>query len=404
MSCCKEPFITLKGPDKLRKRPAVYFGSDGPDGAVMVVKKLLDIFVTEAVLGYSSKMDVVIGKDDSIRIRSYDRGLILSESMVADKPAWYMLLCTLYYGADLEDPYAALYGRSERCSRYRAQSYSGFDLCCIQYVSRFMHVEATRDGIKKTLDFERGYSVSDLRKEPSSNPPNTYVHFLTDAEVFEDIKISGSEIAVFLRDASIAAPGLECKLCDERDGSERTFLYPHGAEDLAAELMGPGAMPPFSNEITATGRDRYDSQEYHARVKVVIGFAKAAAKQICLHNFRELKYGGDHLDALKMRLMRYIGLEFKRDLGTADENNGHSRSGFALSFDDIKADVVLILETYCPPNASRFINESRKSIENRMITDMANDLLSGEFREYLKEHHEALYSLLKGAGRDNSGA
>ena len=40
MSCCKEPFITLKEPDKLRKRPAVYFGSDGPDGAVMVVKKL----------------------------------------------------------------------------------------------------------------------------------------------------------------------------------------------------------------------------------------------------------------------------------------------------------------------------------------------------------------------------
>ena len=168
----KESIITLKGPDRIRKRPAVYFGSDDLDGSVMVVRKLIDIFVTEAVLGYSSKIEIEIHKDNSISIRSYDRGLILGEDIVEDKPAWYMLFCEPYYGMDLQNPHAVLYGEHETFSEHRSRSTTvGLDLCCIQYVSRFMHIESVRDGIKKTLVFEKGYSVSELRREQSSESP-----------------------------------------------------------------------------------------------------------------------------------------------------------------------------------------------------------------------------------------
>lgn len=400
----KESIIMLKGPDRVRKRPAVVFFSDGLEGSTMVVKKLIDIFVNEAALGYSSKIEIKIHKDNSISIRSYDRGLILDEDIVEDKPAWYMLFCELYYGVDLKDPHAVLYGKPGTFSKHQLRSTPfGLDLCCIQYVSRFMHIESVRDGIKKTLDFEKGYSVSELRKEQSSESPNTYVHFLIDEKVFDDIKISGSEIVDFLRDAAITVPGLECKICDERDDNAHTFLYPRGAEDYALEAMGSDSIPLFSNEIAATGRDRYNFKDYDAKIKVVIGFAENASKLICLHNSRELEYGGEHLDALKKRLMHYINWEFiwdfKDDASPEDENNYHSRRRFELSFDDIKDVIVLILETDCPPKATRFINESRKSIENHMITDMAYDLLSREFGEYLKQNHEAIFSIFNAVRR-----
>lgn len=132
-----------------------------------------------------------------------------------------------------------------------------------------------------------------------------------------------------------------------------TFLYPRGAEDYALEAMGSDSMPLFSNEIAATGRDRYNFKDYDAKIKVVIGFAENASKLICLHNSRELEYGGEHLDALKKRLMHYINWEFiwdfKDDASPEDENNYHSRRRFELSFDDIKDVIVLILETDCPP-------------------------------------------------------
>ena len=67
-----------------------------------------------------------------------------------------------------------------------------------------------------------------------------------------------------------------------------------------------------------------------------------------------------------------------------------------MSFDDIKDVIILILETDCPPKATRFINESRKAIHNRKITDMACDLLYREFEEYLKQNHEAIFSILNG--------
>ena len=213
----------LKGPDRVRKRPAVFFSSDGLDGSVTVVKKLLNIFLIEAALGYSSLLDVVIHKDNSISVRSYDRGFILDESIIENNPAWYMLFCDLYYAFDSEDPHADLYGKAGTFSEYRLLSKGGFDLCCIQYVSRFMHVESIRDGIKKTVDFGKGYVASDLRKEQSSAPSCTHIHFLIDEEVFDDIKIPGSEIAGFLGDAAVAIPGLKCRICDESDCTEFTF-------------------------------------------------------------------------------------------------------------------------------------------------------------------------------------
>ncbi len=56
----KNEITLLKGPDRVRKRPAVIFDSDGLNGSIAAVKSLLDIFTAEAVRGHCSKIDVAI--------------------------------------------------------------------------------------------------------------------------------------------------------------------------------------------------------------------------------------------------------------------------------------------------------------------------------------------------------
>ena len=64
--------VRLKGPDRVRKRPAVIFNSDDAEGVTRAVEMLLDIFITEAALGYSKELSVTIHKDNSICILSKD--------------------------------------------------------------------------------------------------------------------------------------------------------------------------------------------------------------------------------------------------------------------------------------------------------------------------------------------
>lgn len=401
----------LKGPERVRKRPAVMFGSDGTEGVATAIKILLDIFITEAALGYSHGIDLFVKADNSLIVRSYDRGFVLDETIIDGKPAWYQDFCELYCGPrepdenyyfSLGSHHNDLYGKVETpMPKYQVDSDHCFDLRCVQYVSAFMRVEAARDGIKKILNFEKGYSISDLQKEPSSEPTNTYIHFQLDSEVFNDVNVPFAEIVDFLRDAAITIPGLKCVICDERDGSEHTFLYPNGTEDYAMNISSPVTVPLFTTEVEAKGKDRYNYREYDAKVKIVFAFVKDSPHVLCLHNYRKLEHGGNHLDAVKERLMHHINWEFiwdfKDEASSNDENNYYSRRRFELSFDDIKENIVLILETNCTKYASMYINATKKAIKNRMITDMAYDLISKDFGYYLKQNHKEIFNILKDA-------
>lgn len=390
--------IFLKGPDRVRKRPQIIFDSDGLDGAVKAVKLLLDIFITEAVLGFSKGIDVTIHKDNSVSIKSYDRGFAFDETIVEGKPAWYYVFCDLSCGPREPDDdfyyhlgckHNGLYDKSESSiSQYKTNVDHGFDLCCVQYASSYMHIKATKDGIKKSLDFEKGYSVSALQKENSAEKNNTFIHFLLDTDVFSDIAVKTSDICRFLKETAITIPGLKISFSDERNAFESTYFYPNGAQDYVSALTN-NAPTVFVNEITATGKDRYNKSEYEAKVRIHVAFTDNCGETLCFHNYRKLEKGGCHLDAIKERLMNFINWEFTQDLG--DDTYGKSD----LSFSDICENVVLIIESSCPEYATNYINAKRNSINNRMITDMSHDLLNQDFEYYLRQNHNGILSAIK---------
>ena len=53
-----ESITMLKGPDKVRKRPGVIFGSDGLDGCAHSIFEIISNSIDEARSGYGSKIVV----------------------------------------------------------------------------------------------------------------------------------------------------------------------------------------------------------------------------------------------------------------------------------------------------------------------------------------------------------
>lgn len=217
--------VTLKGPERIRRRPDVVFGDDGQEGATEAVRMLLDIFITEISLGFCEKISLVQEEDQTVVIESQDRGFLLDETLCDGKPAWYYDFCDfgcppLYtndeYYYSVGRNYGAFYGATEEeMPRFKAKYDPAFGLCCVQYASRWMQVEAVRANLRKTLCFEKGYPVGDMKRENAAEASYTKFSFQLDQEVFSDISVSMESLAEYLRSAVASFPDFVCTVFAE---------------------------------------------------------------------------------------------------------------------------------------------------------------------------------------------
>lgn len=196
----EDTIIMLKGPDRVRRRPAVIFGTEGALGCV---RMLLEIFATEAELGHSDGVTLSVS-DGVIDIVSYDRGFMIDTSIHDGRPKWQEIFCELYAGPAYPDyeyyqslgrEHNELYGCPDSPFLMKQIDAScGFSLCCVQYASEHMRVDAVRDGVKTTLDFRKGYSVSDAQKSKTDARRGTYIRFRPDPEVFGSVLLSEDKL------------------------------------------------------------------------------------------------------------------------------------------------------------------------------------------------------------------
>ncbi len=217
---------TLKGADRIRRRPAVVFGDDGRDGATAAVRMLLDIFLIEAELGFCKSLSLRLEGKDTVVIESCDRGFLLDETPRDGKPAWYYDFCEFglaprkpddgyYYTVGRK--YGGFYGSENgEMPPFKAKGDPAFDLCCVQCASKWMEVESVHKKIRKRLRFEKGCPVGETEREEATHPSFTKISFQPDGEVFRDTAVSFDALAEHLRQAASSLKDFVCSV-EEKD-------------------------------------------------------------------------------------------------------------------------------------------------------------------------------------------
>ena len=89
---------SLKGADRVRKRPGVIFGSDGLEGCEHAVFEILSNSIDEAREGYGTDITTVRYADGSIEVSDHGRGIPVEWNEKEQRYNWELVFCELYAG------------------------------------------------------------------------------------------------------------------------------------------------------------------------------------------------------------------------------------------------------------------------------------------------------------------
>ena len=151
-----QSITSLKGADRVRKRPAVIFGSDGLEGCQHSFIEILANSVDEAREGHGNRIIVTAYLDHSIEVEDFGRGVPLGYNETEGRYNWELVFCELYAG-----------GKYDNNNDGSAYAYSlgtnGLGACATQYSSEYMTVKSYNGKQLFEIDFKGGEPNGDLR-------------------------------------------------------------------------------------------------------------------------------------------------------------------------------------------------------------------------------------------------
>ena len=367
-----ESISSLKGPDRVRKRPAVIFGSDGLEGCEHSFFEILSNSIDEARAGYGSKILVTRYADGSMEVQDFGRGVPVDWNPKEKRYNWELVYCELYAGGKYQDG-----GDTYEFSL----GLNGLGSCATQYSSEYFDVEVFRDGYQYNLHFEKGELAGEMQKTPAPNhKTGTRQRWRPDLEVFTDIDIPAEYFLDTIKRQAVVNPGIQFEFVDKSgDKPEKTvFCYQNGISDYLKELVGEnGLTAPEYWEAERTGRDREDKEDY--RVKLSVAFCFSNRVKLCeyYHNSSFLEYGGSPERAVRQAFTSQID-SYLRTSGRYLKNESK------ITFADVEDSLVLISSSFSTHTS--YENQTKKAITNKFIYEAMTDFLKHQLEIYFIEN------------------
>ncbi|MDE6150121.1 MAG: DNA topoisomerase [Ruminococcus sp.] len=369
-----EAITSLKGEDRVRKRPAVIFGSDGIEGCKHSVFEILSNSIDEARDGNGSKIIVTRYNDNSIEVEDFGRGCPVDYNSAEKCYNWELVYCELYAGGKYNNNSGENYEYS--------LGLNGLGACATQYASEFMDVEVYRDGFKYDLHFEKGKNVGGLKKEESSRKKTgTKTHWKPDLEVFTEINIEREYFEDVLKKQAVVNPNVEFVFRYQRENNsfeETTFLYENGIADYVKEIAGENTLTSVQYYTAERkGRDREDKDDYKVKLSVAFTFSNQVKLLEYFHNSSFLEHGGSPEDAVKLAFTNQIHNYLKN-------NNKYLKNEKQITFADIEECLVLVSSSFSTQTS--YANQTKKAITNKFIKECMTDFLKKEIEIYFIEN------------------
>ena len=374
-----DSITSLKGADRVRKRPGVIFGSDGLEGCEHAVFEILSNSIDEAREGHGSLITVTRFLDKSVQVEDMGRGCPVDWNEKEGRYNWELVFCELYAGGKYDN---------ENSENYEfSLGLNGLGSCATQYASQYMDVTVWRGGKEYTLHFEKGENIGGLQvKELTANKKKTgtRIHWLPDLDVFTDIAVPLDYYRDAMKRQAVVNAGVTFRMLNETAAGQfdtEEFLYPRGIQDYIAELAGDDALTePVFWEAERRGRDRADKPEYKVKLSVALCFSNRVSIVEHYHNSSFLEHGGSPEKATRLALVGAIDKYLR-------ENNKYLKSEAKITYPDVQDCLILVSNNFSTQTS--YENQTKKAITNKFVQDAMAEFLRSRLEIYFIENHDA---------------
>ena len=367
---------SLKGADRVRKRPAVIFGSDDLIGCQHSFIEILANSVDEAREGYGDKIIVKKYRDLSIEVEDFGRGVPLGYNEKEKRWNWELVFCELYAGGK--------YDNNDGNSAYEfSLGLNGLGATATQYSSEFMEVRSYNGKTLSEIHFKAGNVKGELQVtdiQPGMKKRGSIIRWRPDLKVFKEIDIPVEFLASTLRRQAFVNAGIKfiLEVENEKGKFDKTeYYYEHGVADYIAEITdGISMTQPVLWSFETQGRDREDLPEYKVRAEITFCFAKTGVTEY-YHNSSFLEYGGAPDKAVKNAFTAVIDKYIKT-------HNKKAKNESKITFADIADNLAVIVNS--ASTQTSYENQTKKAITNAFIQKALTEFIKTNLEIYLTEN------------------
>jgi len=204
----------LRGLEPVRRRPAMYIGSTGPDGLHHLLVEVVGNSIDEAIMGYCTEIEVSLLPGEKIKVKDNGRGIPVEKHPQTKKSALETVMTYLHKGAK--------FGGKVYIS---SGGLHGVGVAVVCALSKYLRAEVCRDGFRYYQEYEKGRPLTKVKKIGASKEKGTTVIFEPDPEVFKEIKFDLKRIFNYLRQQAYLTPGVKIKVIDQRKKPEGTYTF-----------------------------------------------------------------------------------------------------------------------------------------------------------------------------------
>ncbi len=369
-----DDIVSLKGPDQVRKRPAVIFGSDDIEGCQHSVFEILSNSIDEAREGFGDKIVVTRYLDHSVEVQDFGRGIPVDYNQKEKKFNWELVFCTLYAGGKYSKGGDSSYGYS--------LGLNGLGLCATQFASEYMEAEIHRDGFAYKINFKKGKIVGQMEKETyTKRDTGSRIKWRPDLKVFTDIAVPLEYYQDTIKRQAIVNSGIKFILKNQLNKTQfETFeyYYENGISDYVTEIAEESSLTSVQSwQTERVGRDREDHKDYKVLITSALCFSNKAQKKEYYHNSSWLEHGGAPEKAVRNAFTYQIDSYLKT-------NGKYTKSDPKIKFEDIEDCLVLVVSSFSTETS--YENQTKKAITNKFIQEAMTEFFKHQLEIYFIEN------------------
>jgi len=355
-----ESIKVLKGLEAVRKRPAMYIGSTGPEGLHHLVYEVVDNSIDEALAGFCTNIEVIIHVDSSVTVIDDGRGIPVEIHKKEKKPAVELVMTTLHAGGKFDSKTYQVSG-----------GLHGVGVSVVNALSEKLDLEIKRNRGVYAQTYERGKPVTKLKKIGQTKKTGTKITFKPDPEIFENTEYQFEILSQRLREFSFLNKGLRISLVDERTDKRNDFQYKGGIKEFVQYLN--------QNKSILNPKPIYfESIRDDVLVELALQYNTSYSETIfCFVNNINTTEGGTHLIGFKTGLTRSINTYANANKLLKDLKQN-------LTGDDIREGLCAVLSLKI--KNPQFEGQTKTKLGNSEIKGIVESIVNEQLSIYFEEN------------------